>query len=47
MTWALVPPMPNELTAAQRGNAQRGQGVSDFGISSLVPTKEICGLSFD
>ena len=37
--------MPKELIAAQRGSAERGQGVSEVGISSRVPASEMCGLS--
>ena len=45
ITWALVPPTPNELTPAQRGCAPRGHGVSAVGIASRVPSSEMCGLS--
>jgi hypothetical protein len=45
MIFALVPPTPNELTAAQRGKGLSGNGVKAVEIASRVPSNEICGLS--
>src|ERR1700733_14920436 len=46
MTFELVPPTPNELTAAQRGKVLAGSGVIAVGTASRVPVSEMCGLSF-
>ena len=44
-TWALVPPMPNELTPARRGDSAAGQsrpvGVD---VERRLPAKSICGF---
>ena len=40
-TLALVPPTPNELTAAHRGSGPEGHGVSVVGTESRVPSNEM------
>ncbi len=43
-TWALVPPMPKELTPARRGSAPRGQSRSRSLTWKGVDAKSIFGL---
>ena len=43
-TWALVPPSPNELTAARRGRSERFHGRSSVFTKKGLPAKSICGL---
>ena len=44
-TWALVPPMPKELTPARLGALVRGQGRNPLFTKKGVSSKRICGLA--
>ena len=46
ITWTLVPPKPNELTAVRRTCSPRGNGVSLSAITNGLLAKSIFGFGF-
>ncbi|PSK61581.1 hypothetical protein B0E53_06522 [Micromonospora sp. MH33] len=43
MTWALVPLMPNDDTAARRGRSLSGQGRASVSSSTAPAVQSMCG----